>query len=129
MNPAAAISSYMQIATLYTTQGYWTTLSFTLGNQIGNTYLDDVSVTDVYRRELLRNGNFEQSSVGWTGADVHSNFIYLHNGSNCHKTHGRYGDNVSQTFWTTPGSVLNIKFSLQWDNSGIGIFHKVSVSP
>jgi hypothetical protein len=119
----------MQIATLYTAQAYRTTLSLTLWNGPGHTYLDDVSIIDYNGKELLINGNFENGTFGWTGASIHNRYPYIQNGSSCHAADTLSEATVSQTFWTTPGSVLNISFLLQWDNYGSSIGHRVTVSP
>ena len=134
MNPAGSLPNYYQITSVYVASAYRTTLSFFMQNAPGYTYLDDVSVTDTYGRELLVNGNFESNSssfeyggaYGWVGASM-SVGSSAHTGQRCHGEGTQAGRNVSQAFYTTPGNVLNISFWIKWSGSGSGISAKAIV--
>ena len=136
VNPAASLPSYYQINSVYVAAAYHTTLCFFIKNGPSWTYLDDVSVTGVDGRELLINGNFENSSYtytygstqGWINAniDVGSN---AHTGQHYHKEGTSTGQNVSQTFFTTPGDILRISFWIRWSGGGASVSTKAIIYP
>ncbi|CAF1489492.1 unnamed protein product [Rotaria sordida] len=132
VNPYTSLPSYYKISSVYIARAYQTTLSFFMQNGPSWTYLDDVSVKNTYGTELLNNGNFENNSTlywrGWSNANivVGSN---AHTGQRCHSEGASAGTNLSQTFYTTPGNVLNITFWIQWKGTGSPISTKVTIYP
>ncbi|CAF1189515.1 unnamed protein product [Adineta steineri] len=130
MNPTASLSRYYQVSTVYIAKGYQTTLSFFIQDGPSYTYLDDVSVTDSLGRQLLNNGDFENStySSGWVGASIDQNGN-AHTGQGCHREGTSTGHNVSQMFYTIPGDILNISFWIKWGGTGQTVSSKVTIYP
>ncbi|CAF1575120.1 unnamed protein product, partial [Didymodactylos carnosus] len=120
---------FFQVSVLYIAQGMNETLTFGIRNDPSYTYLDNISVLSG-GQELLTNGNFEYGTqLGWSGAS------HLASGSGiCYSycyVDGIVGrlDYVSQTFQTTPGSLLYISFYIRWGGNGSGVIANVTIYP
>ncbi|CAF1327799.1 unnamed protein product [Didymodactylos carnosus] len=120
---------FFQVSVLYIAQGMNETLTFGIRNDPSVTYLDNISVLSG-GQELLTNGNFEyENQLGWSGAS------HLVSGSGiCYSycyADGIVGrlDYVSQTFQTTPGSLLHVSFYIRWGGSGSGVIANVTIYP
>ncbi|CAF1285357.1 unnamed protein product [Adineta steineri] len=131
MNPTASSSRYYQVSTVYIAKAYQTTLAFFIQDGPSYTHLDDVSVTNSLGRELLVNGDFENStyySYGWVGASI-DRAGNAHMGQGCHREGSSTVHNVSQTFYTAPGDILSISFWIKWGGTGQTVSSKATIYP
>jgi hypothetical protein len=131
-DPSQSLSELFKFTSVYVARGNQTTLSFFIQNNPGTTYLDDVSVTNSYGSQLIVNGDFENNTYGWQGlysTEYYYRSSYPYSYGKCAVNKYTLSNTVSQTFNTTPGDVLYIDFKLRWDNSGLGVFTKVTIYP
>ena len=131
VNPTASLPYYYQVTSVYVAAAYQTTLSFFIQSGPGYVYLDDVSITNNYGRELLKNGNFENTSssytsYGWLNANINAGSD-AHEGQHYHSEGTYAGRNISQTFYTTPGDILKISFWVRWTSIGSPITTKATI--
>ncbi|CAF1189861.1 unnamed protein product [Didymodactylos carnosus] len=131
-NPSFEAPLYFQVSTIYIAQAINETLTFGLRNDRGRTYIDQVSVLSG-GRELLINGNFDYPSnyqYGWSQDPYNAQYGCGLCDSYCYADSSiGIMDYVSQTFTTTPGTVLYISFYIRWISSGSGIIANVTIYP
>jgi hypothetical protein len=127
-----ACSSYLQIAWLYTAQSPNETITFSIYNSPGWTYIDDVSIIDMSTsQQLISNGGFESGQTNWSGTAV----SYISQPGGCHTGTWCYYDGSSsnhaifQTVSTTIGHTLSISFYIQWTGTGTGVFSNITITP
>ncbi|CAF1119046.1 unnamed protein product [Didymodactylos carnosus] len=128
-SPLTASPLLSQVSALYIAQSTYETLTFGIRNDPGYTWIDNISVLS-NGHELLVNGNFEYANnTGWQGASHLGNTCGVCS-SYCYND-GVTGnpDYVSQTFQTTPGSLLYISFYIGWSGSGSAVLANVTIYP
>lgn len=122
-DPPYSLSDFFEIKSVYIARSYRTTLTFLIENNQSNTYLDDISVNSVDGSQMIVNGDFDSGSYGWDGFS--SSYGYYH--LSYVTTSATVNSTLSQTFSTTPGTVMYIRFKLRWDGEGPGIFTKITI--
>ena len=122
-DPLYSLSDFFEFKSVYIAQNYRTTLSFLIQNNQSNTYLEDVSVNKNDGSQMIVNGDFSSGRYGWEGFS--SSYGYYH--LSYVVTSSTVNGTLSQTFSTTPGTVLYIRFKLRWYGSGPGIYTKVTI--
>jgi hypothetical protein len=128
-NPYSNLGSFFQITTVYIARAGQTTLSFFAQNAY-TTYIDDVSVNNSYGQQLLVNGDFENGTYGWQGLSYASSCGgYWDYYGHCYSSSSVVKDALSQTFSTTPGSILYISFKLRWTGSESSMITNVTIYP
>jgi hypothetical protein len=132
-DPGYSLSSFFQFNSVYIARSDQTTLSFFIQNNRSSTYIDDVSVNTSYGSQLIVNGGFESGNYKWQGlwsySSCYSSYYNYGSSSNCADSRYAYNNTLSQTFSTTPGSVLYISFKLRWNGYGPGIFTNITIYP
>ncbi|UJR32878.1 hypothetical protein I4U23_020339 [Adineta vaga] len=117
-NPHSSLYSPVLISSIYIARAGQTTLSFGFPSGVISTiYIGNISVKNSVGQELLVNGNFTSGTYGWQGVSYISGCGYSFDYENCFRTDFKVGDTLSQTFSTTPGTVLYITFKLRWTGS------------
>ncbi|CAF0915108.1 unnamed protein product [Adineta ricciae] len=124
-NPFSSLGDFVRISSFHVARAGQTTLSFNFPSDIGKIYIADVSVQTSAGKELLVNGNFNESSHGWQGVSYappcYIDLEYRY----CYSTAYKTADSLSQIFSTKKGSFLYITFRLRWEylpsNDGMNV--------
>jgi len=127
-NPYSSLDNFFQITTVYIARAGQTTLSFFAQN-LYTTHIDDVSVNNSYGQQLLVNGGFENGTYGWQGLSYTSPCPYWSSYEHCYSSSSVVKDALSQTFSTTPGSILYISFKLRWTGGESSMITNVTIYP
>ena len=127
-----ACSSYFEIAWLYVAQSANETLTVSIYNSPGWTYVDDVSIIDTSTsQELISNGGFENGTASWNGTALAwiSQTGGCRTGSWCYYDGSSISHSIVQTVSTTIGHTLSVSLYIQWTGTGTGVYNYITINP